>query len=110
MPEFIADKVHAQKNLWRIDIGAITGYFMQNADADGTLWFPLKDENMNENQITEWNMHFSLNLNKYEIGLVVIEGKWSLAQDFHATDDEYEKRISWQTHIFSIMNSTNFHV
>lgn len=105
IPEFVADKVHSKKDLWQIDIGNISGFFMQYADTSGSLWFPLKNEYLDEYIISEWNMNFSQNHNGYDVGIVMIDGKWSLAQSFYAIDDTYEKRISWQTHIFSIINA-----
>lgn len=109
IPEFIADRVHSQKDLWRIDIGNLTGFFIQYGYTCGTLWFPFDDAILDEEQISEWNINFSQNHDAYDVGIVIVDGKWSLAQNFDASDavdNAYEKLISWQRHIYSIINNT----
>lgn len=106
IPEFVADKVHGQKDLWQIDIGNLSGFYRQYTDTVGTLWFPFENGYLDEMYISEWNMQFSQDHNIYDVGIVVIDGKWSLAQNIDAIDDAYEKCISWQRHVFSIINTT----
>lgn len=80
---------------------------MQYADTGGTLWFPFENECLDEQHVSEWNMQLSQDVNTVDLGLVIIKGKWSLAQNYDAVDDTYEKSISLQRHIYSLINTSH---
>ncbi|EBY6849556.1 hypothetical protein D5952_14025 [Salmonella enterica subsp. enterica] len=107
IPEVVVDKVHLEQELWTVDIGIITGFFLEISDAEGILWFPFTNEDVNEVQISEWNAQLSTNQDVNEAGIVMLDSKWSLIQKLKVENRDFEKSVNWQTQLFSIINAAH---